>query len=80
MDSAQVLTRFTEIFADVMDIDEPFITLASTAHDFEEWDSLSNIRLVVAVERAFSTRFSNAEIEGFSCVGDLVGAIVARSA
>lgn len=80
MDETQVLTRFTEIFADVMDIDGPEITMASTAHDFEEWDSLSNIRLIVAVERAFNTRFSNAEIEAFTCVGDLVRAVVARTA
>jgi acyl carrier protein len=78
MDETQVMARFSEIFSDVMDIDDPELSMASTANEFEEWDSLSNIRLVVAVERAFGTRFSNADIEGFTCVGDLVNAIVAR--
>ncbi|MBB6226862.1 acyl carrier protein [Polymorphobacter multimanifer] len=79
MDETQVLAKFRDVFADVMDIDDPEIGMESTAKDFEEWDSLSNIRLVVAVERAFGTRFSNADIEGFSCVGDLVRALVARA-
>lgn len=42
------------------------------AHDIEEWDSLSNIRFMVAVEGRFKIRFSNRELEALQNVGDLV--------
>ncbi|MHA4875364.1 acyl carrier protein, partial [Enterococcus faecium] len=51
------------------------ITPETTADDVEEWDSLSHIRLIVAVERAFGIKFANAEIESLENVGDLIGAI-----
>jgi acyl carrier protein len=77
---AAILGRLQDIFADVMDLDDPGLTDQSTAKDYEEWDSLSNIRFVVAVERAFATKFSNAEIEALANVGDLVRLIHAKTA
>ncbi|MFQ3594639.1 MAG: acyl carrier protein [Sphingomonadaceae bacterium] len=79
MDRAEVLSRLEDIFADVMDIDAPGLTEASKADDFEEWDSLSNIRFVVAVERGFKVKFTNSEIEGMKNVGDLVTTILAKA-
>ena len=52
----------------------------TTADDVEEWDSLSHVRLVVAVEREWGISFTNAEIEGFKCVGDLISAIETKAA
>ena len=64
---------------DVFDIDQLSITEATTAHDIEEWDSISHIRLIVAIERAFKIRFTNAEIEGLKDVGDLINSIDAKT-
>lgn len=75
MDRKEIFSKFEDIFADVMDVDDVELADATTAHDVEEWDSLSNVRLVVAVERGFGIRFANAEIEKLSCVGDLIDAI-----
>lgn len=77
--NAEVFERFREVFIDVMDIDDPVLTASTTAKDFEEWDSLSHVRLMVALEREFSIKFTNAEIESFDCVGDLVDAIVRKT-
>lgn len=80
MDRAAIFDQFTAILADVLDLDdEPEIDDSTTARDIEEWDSLSNVRLIVAVERSFSIRFTNAEIEAMGCVGDLVNAIEAKA-
>ena len=45
-----------------------------TAGDVPEWDSMSHVRLMLTVERAFNTKFAAAEIAGSaecrrSCVG-----------
>ena len=63
---------------DVFELDELSITEATTANDIEQWDSLSHIRLMVAIERAFKIRFTNAEIENMKDIGDLVTSIDSR--
>jgi acyl carrier protein len=79
MDRTAVLDRLNDIFADVMDLEDPALSERSSAADYEEWDSLSNIRFVVAVERAFKVKFSNGEIEAMQNVGDLVSSILDRA-
>lgn len=77
--SDDLLMRVQSIMADTFDEDDLVITPETTAADVEEWDSLSHIRLVVAIERAFGIKFSNAEIEGLENVGDLTRAIRAKT-
>ena len=67
------------IMEDVFDLDEISIDDATTANDIEEWDSLSHIRLVVAIERKFKIKFKNSELDGLANVGDLVRAIDAKA-
>lgn len=70
-----LLTDIQSIMADVFDDDELIVTEQTTAADVEEWDSLSHIRLIVAIEREFGVKFANSEIESMSNVGDLVNAV-----
>lgn len=80
MSSDQILSQVRTIMEDVFDVDDLSVTPTTTAEDIEEWDSLSHIRLIVAVERKFKIKFKTAEIEGLKNVGDLVGLIGARAA
>jgi len=65
---------------DVFDVDDLNIDDRTTAQDIEEWDSLSHVRLMVAIERRFGIRFKNSEIEALQNVGDLVKVIDAKKA
>jgi acyl carrier protein len=78
MPTQDTLASIRLIMEDVFDVDDLEITSETTAGDIEEWDSLSHIRLVVAIERKFGIRFKNAEIEGLMNVGDLVRTIDAK--
>jgi acyl carrier protein len=80
MSHESILAELREIMIDVFDIDELEINDATTAEDVEEWDSLSHVRLVVAVERKFGFKFKNSEIESLKTVGDLVGLIQSKAA
>lgn len=79
MDHSSIFSELTDIFADVLDIDDLNLTETTTADDVEEWDSLSHIRLIVSVERHYGIKFSNADIEGLKSVGDLVNLISTKS-
>ena len=80
MDRDSLRGEIVEIFNDVMDLEEETISDATTAEEVEEWDSLSHVRLIVAVERAYGIKFSNAEIEGMERFGDLLDLVIAKKA
>jgi acyl carrier protein len=72
MSSPQTLEQIRQVMEDVFDIDDLALSESTTADDIEEWDSLSHIRLIVALERKFKIKFKNSELEGLMNVGDLV--------
>ena len=72
------LEKMQEIMVDTFDLDDLTITRDTTAADIEEWDSLSHIRLVVAIEREYRIKFTNAEIESLANVGELMDTIQAK--
>ncbi len=82
MSRDDILNGIRGAMADVFDIDvdENIVTGDTTADDIEEWDSLSHIRLIVAVERKFKVKFTNKEIESLKRVGDLVALVGAKTA
>lgn len=80
MDRASAMASIAEVFEDVMDIDPDTVTEAATGNDIEEWDSLSHVRLMIAIERRFGLRFSNAEIEAIGKVGDIADLVMAKQA
>lgn len=73
MDS--IYERLTPIFQDVFDDGSIVVTPSTTAAEVEAWDSLSHIRLMVAIEQAMGVRFTTAEITSFKNVGDLASCI-----
>ena len=75
MTEADIYARLTKVFHDVFADDELEIHPKMTAGDVPEWDSMSHVRLMLTVERAFNTRFAAAEIAGLQNVGDLVSVI-----
>jgi acyl carrier protein len=79
MDEAAIYARLTEIFRDFFDDDSVTATPALSAKDVDGWDSLTHIRLMFTVERAFKVKFSTSEIGKMEKVGDLVTLIKART-
>lgn len=72
MTDENIKVRVAEIFRDVFDRDDLVITNEMTAADVEEWDSLSHINLVLAIEKAFQITFTTREVAGLANVGDLI--------
>jgi acyl carrier protein len=75
MDRVAIYEKLTELFRDIFDDDDIFIGDETTAAEVEGWDSLTNIRLILAVETAFSIRLSAAQVSALAQLGDLVSVI-----
>jgi acyl carrier protein len=79
MTQADVLARLQSIFDDMF-VDKVVVTPALSAKDVEEWDSLFNVSLIIAVENAFQVRFRAGETEATRNVGELADLILRRLA
>ena len=79
MKRSEIFEKLNEIFEDVLDLDEtPALTDETSANDIEEWDSLSHIQLIVAIEKAFKIKFTSLEIMKWLNVGDMVDSMMEK--
>ena len=75
MERTEIFSKLNEIFIEVMDLDEVELTDTTCGDDIEEWDSLTQIQLVVAIEKAFGIKFTSKEITAWQNVGEMVDTI-----
>ena len=74
----EIFNRLNDVFRDVFDDDSLTVTAATTAADIEDWDSLSHITLVSAVEDEFRMKFSMKEVVEMKNVGEMAAIVEAR--
>jgi len=80
VDRIEISDRLSAIFRDVFDDESIEIHDESTAADLENWDSLSHISLILAVEQEFSIRLAATEVGNLKNVGQMIELIQARTA
>jgi len=78
MSGTEILAQLNAIFIDTIDNDAVVLKEETTANDIEEWDSLTHIQLVVAIEKHFKIRFTSKEIQSWENVGEMVDSILSR--
>ena len=74
----EIFDRLNEVFQDVFDDDSITVNERTTAKDIEDWDSLSHITLVSAVEDEFRMKFSMKEVVEMKNVGEMAAIVAAR--
>ncbi len=72
MDRNEILEKLNVIFRDELDNEDIELSEQTVADDIEEWDSLSHIQLIVAIEKAFAIRFNSSEIQSWNNVGEMI--------
>ena len=80
MDRKIIMEKIQDIFRDVFDDEELVVADSTSSDDIEEWDSLSHIQLVVAVEKTFGLKLTSKEILSCEDVGEMADAIYAKLA
>jgi len=75
MERKNTLAEIQEIFCDVLDNEEIILNDGTSANDIDEWDSLSHIQLIVALEKHFKIKFTSREILSWKNVGEMIDSI-----
>jgi acyl carrier protein len=80
LEKSEIISRLTPIFRDVFDNDALVVSEGMTAADVPTWDSLSNINMIIAVEKAFGVKFSIKDVRNLKNVGELLELIKRKAA
>lgn len=80
MEQNEILGEVQEIFRDILDNDDILLTTESSADDVDDWDSLSHIQLIVAIEKKFKVNFTSREILSWKNVGEMIDSILEKKA
>jgi len=72
----ETFDELNAIFCKVFYDDDIKISRENTADDIEGWDSLSHLNLVVAVERHFGIKFTDAEIAKWKNIGEMYDSLL----
>ena len=79
MERSDILKKLNDIFIDVMDLDDDFeLNEDMSADDIEEWDSLSHIQLMKAIEATFGIKFTAKEILDWEDIQDCLDSIESK--
>jgi acyl carrier protein len=80
MTEDEIWRELTAVFRDILEDDDIVIGPDTTAEDVEGWDSLSNIQLLVAIEKTFNgVKFNTGEVANLRNVGEMVEVIKQRT-
>lgn len=72
MNLMNLMERVQGVFRDVFNDASIEITEETTALDIEEWDSLTHVQLIIALENEFNLKFAIKEIIELNNVGDII--------
>lgn len=78
MSRTEILAKAAGIIRGIFDDDELEINEETTAADVDEWDSLEQINILVAMEKNFAVKFTVGEVEGLKDVGELIDLIESK--
>lgn len=78
MTNEQIMSEMQAIFRDIFDDDEIELKRETNANSIEDWDSLSHIRLIAAIEKHFNIKFNFRELQDLDNVGDMIDLIAKK--
>lgn len=78
MTRTEILERVSQHLGEVLDLESVKLTESSTADNFEDWDSVNHVRLLIRIEQDMGFQFNTDEVGIVETVGQLVDLIVAK--
>ena len=68
----EILHTLTQIIREILELPDLLITTETSAADVDEWDSMTHIQLVMAIEKKYKVRFALGELQALKNVGDMI--------
>jgi acyl carrier protein len=75
MSNPEILNQVSEIIREILELPDLNVTMETSAQEVDEWDSMTHIQLITAIEAKYKVRFALGELQALKNVGDMVGLI-----
>jgi acyl carrier protein len=75
MERSEISAAATEVFRRVFNLPDLELTDSLSAAHVPNWDSLTHVSLVVAIEERFQIRLTGKEIRNLQNVGELISLV-----
>ena len=78
MEKKVIMIKLQDIFKDVLDNEDLVLENDTTPDDVEEWDSLANIQIIVAIQKGFSIKVSAKDAMNWKKIDDIIETIASK--
>jgi acyl carrier protein len=78
MTKEKIIVELNHIFTDVFMNENISLTQDTIADDIQEWDSFSNIELILNIEEHFNIKFNLKELRNLENIGNLAEYILKK--
>jgi acyl carrier protein len=68
----EIKTKLAEIFRSIFDDDTIVLTPTTDADEIEEWDSLNQIKILLACEQVFKVKLNARKVSTLENVGQMI--------
>ena len=75
MNNERIKKETFKIISHTLKVDLESISSQKTANDFEEWDSISNVRIILNLEKFFKIKINTAEAFDLKNIAGLLNLI-----
>jgi acyl carrier protein len=69
------IEEFNNLLSEVLGRKVENLNINNTPIDIEGWDSLNHVYLIIKLESYYKIKFSTAQIQHWTCVGDIINDI-----
>ena len=78
MERQEIRSKIQEVLADIIDNEDLVLEESSSPATVEDWDSLAHFQMVMELQSEYGIKFGGAEIQAWTCVGDIINSIVSK--
>ena len=75
MEKGKIMSELQDVFRDIFDENDLIINDETNAEDIEDWDSLAQVRITMAIEKKFGIKFKFEELAALRNVGEMLKTI-----
>lgn len=80
MTRKKIFEELNIIFRNNFDDESIVLTDETSASDIEDWDSLEQINLIVAIQDKFRVKFNIEEVNSMKNIGEMIDYIIKKTA